>query len=375
MTNLKKLSVSLTKHGAHKVAALLEHFNPNDVLANTWDTYASIKIDAAQARKNLSAFHDDTLPAVWVAAKKRGRGTIKGLVLVAIILSHHDLIEAFVYSSTGPGQGTIKRDQFSARKSFSNLKNDIFELGFSVTADEDKVSYDLRSLIADQEFGALVGSLLRLKLSEAGWSGTNDIVDESISLGLQGVFGLTEVQFRGWVSGGNAFNLDELPDVTDPEKEAPKPFAFKPGHVARKEGEVARRGHGKTPTARLLHNQIQNALFAYLAHVHGSGAVGTEVPTGSAGTSIDVVVQANGTVTFFEIKTSGSLKKCIREALPQLLEYAYWPAEKRASKLVIVSLNKATADGAAYLEKLRGFGLPLFHQTCRLPEGELTDEI
>lgn len=44
----------------------------------------------------------------------------------------------------------------------------------------------------------------------------------------------------------------------------------------------------------------------------------------------------------------------IRQALPQLLEYAYWQGDtKRADSLIIVSPKKITAKADAYLEFLR----------------------
>lgn len=65
MTDLNKLTVSLTKHRSHKIAALLDAFPPDEVIASTWGKVPGINIDAAQARKVLSAtnglFHNDVL--------------------------------------------------------------------------------------------------------------------------------------------------------------------------------------------------------------------------------------------------------------------------------------------------------------------------
>ena len=55
MTELSKLKVSLTKHGAHKVAALLREYPIDEVLAHVSDNALDIKIEFAQARRNLSA--------------------------------------------------------------------------------------------------------------------------------------------------------------------------------------------------------------------------------------------------------------------------------------------------------------------------------
>jgi len=54
VTDLGQLTVSLTKHGAHKIAELLKAFPAENVLDQTRDKYQSINIDRAQAEKNLS---------------------------------------------------------------------------------------------------------------------------------------------------------------------------------------------------------------------------------------------------------------------------------------------------------------------------------
>jgi hypothetical protein len=376
MTDLSSLTVSLTKHGAHKIAALLNKFEPDNVLENTWDTFGGIKIDQAQARKNLSALHDDRLPGVWNEVKHRGRATINAAVLIGIIFSHHELIQAMIVGSAGNGQGTIKKEQFNARKAYSNLKNDFIELGFATDNDEDKFSYDIRPILRDTAFGPLAGELLRLKLSEAKWAGTNDLTEECLSLGFQNVFGLSEGQFSQWIDGHKQYNEDELRDTVDADKETTSRFQFKAGHTQRKEGDVERKGHGTTPKARLIHNELQNKLVKHLTKLYGADNIQTEAPTGAAGTSIDLVRKDGINFIFYEIKTSPSLKKCIREAIPQLLEYAYWPKEQRASELIIVSQNRPTTDAKNYLFHLRDvFQIPIHHETIDIATGLLSARI
>lgn len=111
-----------------------------------------------------------------------------------------------------------------------------------------------------------------------------------------------------------------------------------------------------------LHNDIQNKPFAYLKGQHGAKNVGTKQDTGG-GTSIDVVSQVKGRTTFYEIKTGTSVRSSIRQAIPQLLEYAFWPAEHRAHELVIVSHLPPTNDSDRYLKFLQSeFNLPLIYQ-------------
>jgi hypothetical protein len=85
MTNLKRLSVSLTKHGAHKVASLLEKVAIENVIQSTWHTVRGINIDSAQAKKTLSASEDGVLPDVWLSAKEAGTKTLRGMILLGIV--------------------------------------------------------------------------------------------------------------------------------------------------------------------------------------------------------------------------------------------------------------------------------------------------
>ncbi len=105
MTNLTKLSVSLTKHGSHKIANLLDLSDPNTILSQTVGVFPGINIDAAQARKILSASTDHGVPAVWHEAKNSGRATINGLIMLAIIFSHVQLIKLFTRTTINFGRG------------------------------------------------------------------------------------------------------------------------------------------------------------------------------------------------------------------------------------------------------------------------------
>lgn len=378
MTQIEKLSVSLTKHGAHKVALLLEHFDADDVLDNTWNTYKGIRIDRAQATKVLSALSDQTLPGFWTEAKKQGSNSIKGLVLLAIIFSHSALIGALQAGAKTPSRGSIKRSQIATPKAFTNLKNNFIELGYSAEADDDHFDYDLSKITDNNEIAPLVVELLRHKLTAAKWSGTNDIVDECVALNLHRVLALSEADFRLWLTQapGVSRDEDELPNKIDPPSETIKNFTFKAGHVTRNTDDVVRKGSGKNPKARLLHNALQNALYGYLSGKFGAGDIGTEVPTGASDTSIDIVRRDGKAFVFYEIKTAVSLKKAIREALPQLLEYSYWPSEARAAELVIVTPNDATKEAGAYLKFLRDqFKIPIYHETIDKDAGVLRDRI
>ena len=93
----------------------------------------------------------------------------------------------------------------------------------------------------------------------------------------------------------------------------------------------------------------------------------------SSGTTIDgLATRYDDEVTFYEIKTGSSVRSSIRQALPQLLEYAFWPEEQRADKLIIVSQLPITADAKRYLRFLRKqFKLPISYKQFDLKTGAL----
>jgi hypothetical protein len=90
--------------------------------------------------------------------------------------------------------------------------------------------------------------------------------------------------------------------------------------------------------------------------------VGTEKASG-VGTRIDVVVRQGNEFWFYEIKTAQSPRACLREALGQLPEYAFWPGAQAASRLIVVGESAIDDDGSEYLRRLRDrFGLPIEYE-------------
>jgi len=117
-----------------------------------------------------------------------------------------------------------------------------------------------------------------------------------------------------------------------------------------------------------LHRVISDKLVAQLRSVHGHKNVTPEHPVGNGKTRIDIVVNDKGSLTFYEIKTYASLQTSIREALGQILEYAYWPEERRAKKLVVVTQKHSEENEAlAYFAHLRTlFGMDISYHSLDL---------
>lgn len=97
----------------------------------------------------------------------------------------------------------------------------------------------------------------------------------------------------------------------------------------------------------LAHRRLQVKLHRWLCQKYGRQAVGIEIA------DVDLRVTLPEGTTFYEIKMATTAKKCIREALGQLLEYAVYPTAAKASKWVVVGDPAPTPEDIAYLTHLR----------------------
>lgn len=382
MTSLSNLSVSLTKHGAHKIATLLKKTAAETLLNHLDGSIETVNIDRTQAQKNLSA-ENGRVPAIWGRVQKLGDSAIDSLVLLAIVFSHNKLIDVMLRSSTGYKVGTITRGVHLTGKEFTNFSHTLDQLGFVTAQSYKEVSYDLSNLFVVQ-FGPLAEAIIEHKLTTAGWGRSNLVADEAVRLGFHKALSIPESEFRSWLKGPlytASVTVASLP-VEDEEffasaSDAPvvSSFKFTPGHTPRVEGSIDIKAPANKVTAEFLHNKIQNSLYTFLENSHGKGCVGTEVGTGD-GTSIDVVLKKGRSFWFYEIKTALSVKASIRQALPQLLEYAYWPDVTKAERLIIVSHLPAKPITESYLKTLRErFGIPIYYQCFCLDSNTLINNL
>lgn len=138
-------------------------------------------------------------------------------------------------------------------------------------------------------------------------------------------------------------------------------FEFRPGCIAKLPSAVATQAQ-KQLDINLRHNELQEALYRRLAAQYGADNVGAEVPSG-VGTSVDLAVRRKDGFWFYEIKTMHSPRACLREAVGQLLEYAFWPGAQEATRLIVVGETAMDRDGTEYLRRLRErFSLPLEYE-------------
>ncbi|GAG10664.1 unnamed protein product, partial [marine sediment metagenome] len=142
---------------------------------------------------------------------------------------------------------------------------------------------------------------------------------------------------------------------------AEAPFSFLPGCSVKSQATIATLAQTELDVT-LRQNVLQEALYQRLASQFGAENVGTELASG-AGTSVDVVVRRPDGYWFYEIKTAHSPRACIREALGQLLEYAFWPGGQEASRLTVVGESPLDQDGEEYLQQLGNrFSLPIYYE-------------
>lgn len=378
MINLNKLRVSLTKHGAYKVAKLLQVYPATEVLQHLNTPSLGIDIDKAQAKKTLSAYNE-VIPNSWLKAKEHGKQHINALVMISIIFSHYQLISVFKQSRTSKFQGQINRTDLST-KVYTNIAHTLDELGFSINHDDDYVSYDFSSIFKTVNLSELVEELLTLKLIKADWDQKNTFIQALKIINAHEVFSIDESTLENWFRNTNDIdkpdNIEDLNFFTDEtNKNYSQEFSFKPGHNEKDENSSVSTLSKKTINRKNLHNLIQNKLFSILEKEHGSDSVGTEIPTGY-GTYIDLVLSVDDECTLYEIKTANSSKLCIRQAIPQLLEYAYWPNKSNALKLIITSQNSACNDSISYLKNLRDkFNIPIFYQQFDIENNTLLEEV
>ena len=162
MLDLGRLTVSLTKHGAHKIALLLANYDKDDILNRLWDKEPGINIEAAQAKKNLSVNSSGVVPDVWNKARAAGSESIDALVFIGIIFSHHQLIAAMRAGRTQSMRGRIQRGKGLNGKAFTNFAHTIEELGYRVSHNPDQVTYNLSKLFEIPGLNKLAIDLLML---------------------------------------------------------------------------------------------------------------------------------------------------------------------------------------------------------------------
>jgi hypothetical protein len=166
----------------------------------------------------------------------------------------------------------------------------------------------------------------------------------------------------------NLKNKVSTPKFVKPE------FIFSSGHNKGKES-TTRTYRSSKEDKDLFHSRMQTAIYEQFCKNFGGTNVGTEQSTGF-GSRVDIVVKSGkNAFIFYELKTSNSIRQCIRESLSQLLEYSIFPNNDIASKLIIISQNKIDEDNLNYLKTLRTrFNIPVYYQQFNTETNKLMPE-
>ena len=143
-------------------------------------------------------------------------------------------------------------------------------------------------------------------------------------------------------------------------------FVFKPGCRAKLSFTKASYKKDQQIDVRLLHNDLQQALYDELVQVYGRDNVGTENIIGCG--RVDLTLQLGDKYRLYEIKTAFSAKSCIRQAIGQLLEYAYFYKAGFVEKLIVAGPVKCTSVEHSYLNELQNkFNLPIEYYQIKGP--------
>jgi hypothetical protein len=164
--------------------------------------------------------------------------------------------------------------------------------------------------------------------------------------------------------------VEQVDEADTPEIDW-RPFQFRPGHKSKASTTTADYAHQELDLT-LRHNDMQEILYRRLVLRHGAENVGTEHPTG-LGTRVDAVVRTSRNhYSFYEIKTRLSARACIREALGQLLEYAYWPGAQATDQLIVIGEPALDEEARTYLAELQArFSLPVSYEQASIMDDTL----
>jgi hypothetical protein len=137
-------------------------------------------------------------------------------------------------------------------------------------------------------------------------------------------------------------------------------FEFREG-VTVSDVETTLRGRQDEISIVLRSNKIKQKLVEELGKQKGN-KLAQETPSGNGGRIDLVVLLPSGEYDFYEIKPALFARHAIREALPQLLEYAYRRGGKEARRLFIASQPPLDRDSDDFLSALRKKGLPIHYK-------------
>lgn len=140
--------------------------------------------------------------------------------------------------------------------------------------------------------------------------------------------------------------------VVDQLRARTGPRSIPPGHSPRAESAFTELPPAQRVIA-LRHNALQTALFAQLTDEYGVDRVWTEYPTGTGGYADAVVKHADDCYWLYEIKIGSTAGEVVRQAMGQLLEYAFRAGGLEPTKLFVVGEPELDSITRSFLARLR----------------------
>ena len=148
------------------------------------------------------------------------------------------------------------------------------------------------------------------------------------------------------------------------EKKAAPMFKFKKSHKTL----ISGRSYTiieKEISIDIRHTLIQEKLIRKLTKEYGEDNVSPE--NEFDGNRIDLVLREGKKFTFFEIKTGYSVRSCIRQAIGQLLDYAFWPGMENAHRIVVVGEPECNDEDNNYINYLKAeFRIPIEYMSIKI---------
>jgi len=233
MSQLEKLTVSLTKNGYFKIHKIIESFPAADILSHIDGSYLNIKLDESQVINMLSI--DPTtkmVPSIWDDVKTLGLPGIQALTFISVLFSHHKLIHFFSETTSSSMKGTISRTDLGG-KQYTNFVYTMDETGLcQKKIGAEKIDYTLKPLYID-DLGPLVKELLLLKLNRIGWEPPKnkefcrDFYTQCFYYNFHKVFGLSEEEFKTWLEQGIAQKVQSTQEKVNLSTIIPYTFTYK----------------------------------------------------------------------------------------------------------------------------------------------------
>jgi len=202
MLALANLKVSLTKNGYIKIADVVRRHPADEIVESTVDKYDGINLAASQVRVILDA-EDGRVPEYWDDIKDFGDEAIDAFTFIAILFSHHHLIETLARGAKDDFEGRVQRGWFDSNKEFTNFNYTLASLGLApYKKNSADVRYDLQPVVYYLlKPYRLVKKLLTAKLERCGWNGRGDLAEACIEAGFHKALAMTPKEFSAWLSG------------------------------------------------------------------------------------------------------------------------------------------------------------------------------